>query len=491
MKKLISLFKDTSLYRRIYIVCLFLCCVLFAQIPAYVCLVFLFIWGVALSIYNLIVNRTFLKMHFGIWLVAFIFLTTITLLINITSGAIYNLVYQLNLLICFFVFYGLHTEKAFNFRKELYWVCRFIVYTTTVLGIIGLACLMAGISFEVLWFRFIIYENRFTSLYINPNNLGFISCVGLVSTHMLTKQDFIKLSEKERVSRIWIATSLFINGLSLILCDSNSSLVLMIGYCIFFIAYKMLGKERKFTVSQILIKSVTTLLVGAFIIGAMISVRYICQNGLAQVISTIDDTQITSSTSKNKNNDYSELIDSNSRITFTHENKNIDSGRFVLWEQGLEIYKDHPVFGTGKANIYLYGEEKFPPNGIKFSRGFMELMRPFEVDLHNAYLTLLVSAGALGFIVFAIFGLRFAKHITVHVLKETELTESVFPCMYAFLCAYLFYSIFEKAMMFNMSFTVMYFWLIMGYTACFLNKYEGDHKSSIYILKKRFRKSII
>lgn len=53
--------KDSSLFRKIYIADLFFCNIAFLQIPAYALLVFLFIWGVGLAVYNQRVNRTFLS----------------------------------------------------------------------------------------------------------------------------------------------------------------------------------------------------------------------------------------------------------------------------------------------------------------------------------------------------------------------------------------------------------------------------------------------
>lgn len=486
MQELLSFLKNTSMFRRVYIICLFCTLVLFVQIPAYVCFVLLFVWGLVLTIYNIIKYKTYLKMHFGLWLIVFLAFTIITMFINIKSNFWLNLVFECHIAICFFTFYGLHIEGKLNFRSELYSLCRFFVYTTTILGIIGLACLMAGISFQVGLFKFIIFDNRFTSVYSNPNHLGLVSCLGIFSTHMLTKQDFIKLSEKDRVSRIWLATSLAVNSISLILCDSNSSFVLLVGYCIFFIGYKLLGKERNFTLSQIIVKSIATLFLGVFVVVIALFVRGATQIGISNILEKADALQTTPVTQESEN----VIIDQNLRPTFTHENQNIDSGRYVLWEQGFKLFLDHPVFGIGKPNIYTYGEEKFE-NGIKFSRDFPEVLRPLSVDLHNGYLTILVCSGVLGFLAFFVFGLRFFIHITKHVLRESELSESVLPCMYSFLCAYLLYSIFEKTLIYDISLHVVYFWLILGYTACFLTKYEGDHKSSIYLFKQRFRKTIV
>ena len=39
---------------------------------------------------------------------------------------------------CFFLFYGMHTEPEFDYRIELYHIAKFIMYATTVMNIIGI-----------------------------------------------------------------------------------------------------------------------------------------------------------------------------------------------------------------------------------------------------------------------------------------------------------------------------------------------------------------
>lgn len=459
--------------------------------------------------YNERKRRVCSKTRFGLWLLAFLLFSTITAIIHIKDNFFYNAVIQLHVAICFFIFYALHTEKHLNFRRELYGVCRFIVYTTTIVGILGLACLMAGISFEVMSIKFIIYENRFTGIYSNPNTLGFVSVVALFCVHMLTKANFIEISGEERVSRIWLASSLAINAMSLFLCDSNGAIVLFVFYIIIFVLYKMFGAEHEFTKKQMVVKFISLALVGAFIVCSTFFVRYFCQAGFTQILETVDVVSQTSSGIQNatiseKDNDKDidndnaaieeldedDMFIATERITFSHLNKNLDSGRFKLWRQAASLFSDFPLFGIGKGNVYSYGESKFD-NGIYFSNIYGEALSAFATDFHNGYATILVCSGIIGFALFSIFGLRFAKHVSIHVFKDKNLKESILPCMYSFLCAYLVYSFIEKALLYDVSFTVLFFWLIMGYVSCFLCKYEPDYQDGIYLFNKKFRRKLL
>ncbi|MDO4747658.1 MAG: O-antigen ligase family protein [Eubacteriales bacterium] len=485
MEKFRDIFTDTSLFRRCYIFCSFFIHISFVQIPAYVLLVFLFLWGIFLLIYNQIKRKTISNTRFGFWLVAFLITTTITMLLHIGDNFLFNLIIQLHVSICFFILYGLHTEKHLNFRRELYTICEFVVYTTTIVGVIGLAFLMAGISFEVESIKFIIYENRFTGFYSNPNALGFICVVAMLCIHMLTKINFIDLSGKTRVSRIWLLTCLLVNGVSLFLCDSNGAIMLMVCYVIVFVLFKMFGAEHGYNKKQVMLRMGACAVAGLFIVGTFFVVRDICQTGFVEVISAVEGS---SGVTEEVDNDS--MIDSTGRVTFTHENKNIDSGRFKLWDQAVQMFCDHPVFGIGRGNIYDYGAEKFE-KGIHLSHLYGDTLAAYTTDFHNGYLTLLVCAGAVGFLIFVVFGFIFAKHITVYVFKSKNLNDSILPCLFSFLCAYLVYSFIEKTLIYDVSFRVMFFWLILGYVGCFLRMYEPDTNSTVSIFKKKIKKTFL
>lgn len=480
MTKLKKVLLNRSLFRQSYILCLFACNISYLHFAAYVVLAVLFIWGVFLTIYHTVTRQTPLKTRYGFWLIAFLLSNTVTMLIHVMDNFLLNFVFLLHIAICFFIFYSVHTEKQLNFRRELFNISRIIIYTTTVLGILGLACLILGIQFEFLSVRFIIYENRFTGLFLNPNQLGFIAISAMFCCHMMLKKDFVERSGCRRVSRIWIGSCVAVNSISLLLCDSNGALVLLVGYAFFFVVYKMFGTESSFNFKQILIRSLSSILAGAVIVSSMFLLRTVCQLGFAQLINSnvsIADVLISPGGADTQ------------AVTFEHENTNVDSGRFVLWQQGGQMFLQHPVFGIGKGNIHAYGLQQFE-GGVKFSDHYGDLA-PLLIDFHNGYLTTLVCAGAVGFILFAIFGIRFFAGTTRHVLRDERLQQSEFPCMYAFLCAYMLYSMIEVTLLFNVIFAIVFFWLILGYTSCYLTENIPDHPiEHVTICGKQFRKSI-
>ena len=479
--------KDSSLFRKLYIADLFFCNIAFLQIPAYVLLVFLFIWGVGLVIYNQRVNNTFFKLRFGLWVGAFLIFSLLSIIINFSATIIYSLIMLLHVFVCFFVFYGMHTEPDFDFRSELYSIARFIVYVTTVANIIGIICLMFGITFEWYWIKFTIYENRFTGVYVNPNLLGFVSVVSIVCCHMLYKEKLMKSVNQPRVSKIWIFTCVATNLFSLILCDSNASLVLALAYAIVYIIYIFFADKTGLSVSKIIFKIIALVVVGAFLASSALMLRTICQTGFSVVLSKTNsiisvimgDDDITSGISSTENNTTEEKKD----VTFGHENKNIDSGRFKLWKESINLFKISPIIGISNGNIVFYSEE--------YSNGVLNYSY-HKSDLHNGYLTILVSTGMIGFLLFGIFGFRFAKHSAQHLfLQKKTFRNDVYPCLFAFLFAYLIYAMFEKALLYDISFMVMWFWLMMGYMSCYIAKFEPMLETQYLFHRKRLTRTLL
>ena len=474
---------NTSLFRRCYIICLFFCNVTVLLIPSYIGLAVMFCWGTFLVIYNEVKKHTALKTRYGLWLILFLISLAFTLVFHISAELmtnVYNVMMLLHAAICFFVFYGVHTEKHLDFRREFYSVCSFIVYTTTVLAVIGLACLMAGIRVEVMHIGFIIFENRFTGMYINPNYLGYISMFAIFCCHAMMKKELFEIAGRKRVSRIWIGFCVSVNAISLLLCDSNASMVLAIGYAVVYCVYKIFSGGEKLDFGKIVKKSTASLLSGVFIVASLLFVRHVVQLGFSEIV------RVTGTVSVMEQQEPTD----EEIVTFEHQNANVDSGRITLWKQAGEMFTVSPLTGVGRANIYEIGEELFE-NGVKFSDKY-SFLAPYLTDFHNGYIMIIISAGLLGFVLFAIFAVRFFRRISRCVIGSSTLGDSILPCMYAFLCAYMVFAMVEITILFNLSFMVLSYWLIMGYSACILRELEPDHPIQTFtLLNRKFRKTLL
>ena len=252
MNRVKDILKDTSLFRKSYILTLLSCRIIFVLFPAYVLTVFMFVWGVGLVYYNQRRYNTFFKMRFGLWIGAFLAVMLVSMLICFSVTLPVSFMFFLHALICFFIFYGVHTEPTFNFMEELGFIAKAIVYIVTIGNLLGLFCLLFGIRymFDINLFGllqaelpFTVFENRFTGFFANPNQLGFLSAAALFCLHMLSKQKLRDVVGK--INNAWVVLCVISNFFAILLSDSNATFVLVLAYLIVYLAYNFFSEKKK------------------------------------------------------------------------------------------------------------------------------------------------------------------------------------------------------------------------------------------------------
>ena len=473
MNRVKDILKDTSLFFFSFILTLLSCRIIFVLFPAYVLTVFMFVWGVGLVYYNQRRYNTFFKMRFGLWIGAFLAVMLVSMLICFSVTLPVSFMFFLHALICFFIFYGVHTEPNFNFMEELGFIAKAIVYIVTIGNLLGLFCLLFGIRymFDINLFGllqaelpFTVFENRFTGFFANPNQLGFLSAAALFCLHMLSKQKLRDVVGK--INNAWVVLCVISNFFAILLSDSNATFVLVLAYLIVYLAYNFFSEKKKLTVLTTFLRAGSVIVISVVLVFSSLMFRTIFNTGFAAV--TAQTNSLVDIIFEKEN--FIEEFEDEKRsepediITFEHENKNIDSGRFKLWTEGIDIVKLAPVTGVGYGNIVYY------------SQVYLNKVYKYDLhhsDAHNGLLTILMSTGAIGLILFCIFGFRFTKHCAQHLfLKGKEYKEDLFHCMFSFLAAYLVYSFFDITLLYDVSFMVMFFWLIMGYTSTYIVQKE-------------------
>ena len=353
-KRLHNAFSDTSLFRTAFIIDLFLCSVGYINIAAEVGKIFFFVWGLSLFTNRYLADFNIKKVNYYGWLVLFILSNIITVLIRGYSDGIWESVLMiLNMPLIFFLFYGLHSEYSEEggvnrLLKELYSLCNIFMVMSLILNVVSIISLyFIGKSITYSFGYLIVYENRFTGVYFNPNLMAFSSFCSAFCCHLLLKQDFVKTAANKEIStakRTVTILSLVFNLIVILLTDSNATAIIIICYLISNTCYRFFGgKEIHF--GYIFKRTISLIIVLAILTVTVFTVRYLCQTGATQTISTTDSTT----------NTFGDSDDELNRITFEHTNKNIDSGRIKLFRQGVNVIKHHPVFGVGKGNIIYYG----------------------------------------------------------------------------------------------------------------------------------------
>ena len=464
----------------------------------------IYIWAGIVLYIKLIKEKKLRKIKHLPIITLFIASGLISVAVNFAYNIHENLFMIYYVILCFFLFYGLYAEKTHEAAKrEMTFFFKFFLSSTTILmtiSIIILLCSKKGFMFMNYYIS--IKDNRFVGIFTNANLLAFYAVIGVILCHILYLRHKAVSKFTFGVS-LYYGICLFINLVSLFLSDSNGSLVFIIIYVCFIAFYKIFRNSDTVRTFNFIFRIISLVLACVVFAFSFLTIRSFAQEGFAALLeserkfSESQNIEITSTipesenskipgskpsnseeTSKADNNKYLPSDNTNTEnifsdkkaTTFTHENKNIDSGRIPLLKQAAKLFSLYPIFGVAPRNIVLYGEKYL--GGLKYS------------DFHNGFVTILVSFGVVGFTLFIIFAVKIAKSMLVCIFKKRNKNDTereMLPCLLAFLAAYCVYSMFEVTLLLDISYRVLIFWLILGYAMSYLNHYEmSDYRGRLH-----------
>ena len=125
------------------------------------------------------------------------------------------------------------------------------------------------------------------------------------------------------------------------------------------------------------------------------------------------------------------------------------------------LFTHFPVMGIGKANVVDYGNKYM--GGLKYE------------DFHNGLITITVCYGAVGIIIFMVLAITIAKKMLKDIFRyrdENRRDGRVLMYITAFCTAYVVYSTVEVALLVDISYRVVIFWLLIGVATAYADSYE-------------------
>ena len=421
------------------------------------------LWSMYLGVYRLIIKGGIKRIRYRKIIYLFLGFAVLTVILHSERNLADNLVVVYVMAVYFFQICGLYSEKS-NVRcqREIKRILQFIVIMTSIImlvGFIGLAVFPKGLESDGIYL--ILHENRFVGILFNANVAGFYGAMAIIACHLLWR--IIRTQKKLSAKRkIFYIICIFINALALFLSDSNAALLFLVSYCsfvMFYILFRDFGKKR---MRWFILRITATVLSSVVIITSLVFFRVLAQSQVSLAI-TSGQSRTELSTGTSSKNGIVELKDDAEQREniFGHRNTNIDSGRFRVWIQAVQMFEKFPLMGIGKANIVDYGDIYI--GGLKYN------------DFHNGMITLLISYGLVGMNLFIVFALTIAKDIikTIFMYKKKCRDDGSVPVLAASFCvSYVIYSMFELALLADISYRIYIFWLIIGFALSYVRKYE-------------------
>ena len=424
------------------------------------------VWSVWLFGKKLIIQGYIQKIRYRKIMYFFLGAGLVTVLLHSEKNFLMNVYMVYWSAVCFFLFYGLHAHQSnFTTKKEMKLVLGFFSVASTIIMTAGLVLLAVFPNgFKYGGYNFCIHNNRFVGIISNANITGFYAAVAMTAFIILWKMQNAKHTLNTRKKAFYII-GFVINIVALFLSDSNAALLFFITFVCFVSFYKIFRDFKAFDFFSFLLRLIATILACVVISSLLMFLRTAVQSGTSSLLTAgQSDTKVVSNSIKTKRNPIA-IEEPEPSVTFEHENKNIDSGRFVIWKQAFQLFEKFPVMGIGQANIVDYGQEYL--GGLKYNY------------FHNGLLTILISFGIVGFNIFMVLAITVAKALFKAIFRYKDKCVAdgdILVLITAFCVAYCVYSMFEITLLLNISFKVIIFWEFIGFGLSYVFKYQKQQR---------------
>ncbi|MGG5320224.1 O-antigen ligase family protein [Enterococcus sp. DIV2381] len=331
------------------------------------------------------------KVRIEYWLVLFVMILLISALVNHSyafSENIKLIIWQCIFFFCVFEVGRKNDKRVFDAFE------RVLIFTWTILVVIGLYLFFARVNFSVpvdsLYYgmRIGFYENRLYGIFVDPNYACTVSLVCAV----------IALKNLWNTSYIWkklLFISILLLQLSYVaLSGSRSGTIQLVAatfFGLFFLCWYIQTKKNKSNFKKI----ASAILVSLFFSGIAFSSIDIIKNSYIQVANTIEVSKpklVSKFEAETSSQKVSDKPLSAKRPDVVESN-DVSNSRFDLWESAVELMRESPIFGTTPRGFVAFAKDKIPNTYIAKT----------GQTPHSAIFYLLAATGITGTIVFAVF----------------------------------------------------------------------------------------
>ncbi|MBR2489840.1 MAG: O-antigen ligase family protein [Clostridia bacterium] len=327
---------------------------------------------------------------------SFIVFGFISTLINSTSLLAFGL--QVRSIGTMYLFF--YVLRCVNFEKKHYDIiskCLMAVVTVLILFAIVEFIGDKTVLFPDDWSESIIYASNFVRTYSmmnNPNTFAFFCFTVMLFVYY-----------NNRMNQKIIHYVFYAAVILMILLSASRSTVIALGMFYIFILLKAI-REKEF---KGFVKMLSVVLASAILLICLNQIKAVVWNSNEGGMAIVDRFEEVQS---------DEIID-----------KSNTDGRLFMIKKGLQIFADHPVFGTGFGTYGSAGSRMVTP----------ELYKEYDLapNLYadNEYIKVIVETGILGVLMYAIFILSLFKSCFKDSYKMMAFIAFVFIGM--------FYNIFE------------------------------------------------
>ena len=372
-----------------------------------------FLWptiilGIIILIYRVIEYKRFYNDKKIIILIFFCLSFMISSILQRQYGMYTNIRTLGIIVLQFFILFWNDAETEIEkIEKEKLNLEKIFLLGTTILTIISFATLFMNYSkvipsdigpdivFGMTW-------GRLFGAYWDPN-IASVIC----SFSIIIALDYL-IKSKNKFKKVLYIFFIIMQMFYIAFSDSRTGLLCMLVASVVYAGISLLSRNSKIDKKIILKVSTISIFIGIVVAGSIIGTKKIYN-----LILNKHQSESYSYVENETNYEESNVIENENRKQIDRGydvKKDISNRRFDIWKSGLEIFSHNILFGVSRANIVPYAKDNLPETYI-VNNTHMEFW-----SMHNLYVDLIVSQGAIGFILF----ITFFIWIFVDILKNLK-----------------------------------------------------------------------
>ncbi len=443
---------NRMIYKMVFIILLMLNIVplLHEKVGSYVKL--MLVWGIVILVWEFIRNPSGLfKVKGMAWLLAFAVSYGITILCNREAYFSENVKALCYMILFFLLFYGINrNKKRDSVIKEIHGIGWTVILTTFVLAIICFVMFLLSIEYKYVAdgvvLRLGIHQNRLWGLY-NPNVGATLNIISMFCSIVMLLEE----TNRHKLMRMFLIINSVLQYVCLVLTASRTAIYAMyigIGMLVYFVC-GVVYKKKIWKKAIIAIASMAVMFLAVTLTNKI----------MWQLPKLFPTVEVKASS----------LFSMNRKDTDKESNGGMLNGRQYMWTAGFQQFNDAPFFGVTREQVAEKVKKKLAFEEGMNKKTVRSIKRALKNGgVHNMYLTILVSSGLVGFVLFCGFVISYFSRILWYVQRIKVLKGNEWFLGTLVLCIImLIMEMFENRILYQVNIFYALFWMLMGYAMYF------------------------
>ena len=455
---------------------------------------FTLLWSACILIKDLFTDRLFVVNRYRGILYLFLISYAITCVLNRQENFARNIVMLCYMVVNMMVLYSYDEKKApGQVKRDLLQFNHVFIIVSFVGQLVSFVTYFLNLKFSYLIgdeiYYYGVYSGRIWGFYTNPNAASFFSVLNIMLTVVCLI--ILKGNLSRRLRWFYIANA-FVEIMILFMCNSRGSVLAL---CFYLILLPVLMGIPMFKTAEDKKKLAKKIAAAAIILPLAVNGAHELAIGVLPSLviknSAISEQLVASL----PNTDVSLNDDMTGNAAADLEREDYGSkygGRYFLWQSGMHILENDPLFGIGNDNVpthaYRYAARYFTNFGDDV------YLPGVTGGLHNLFFQIAAASGLVGLGIFLIFGVMVLARVIRYMIwsyKNKNYNKLAIACI-CIIATILLRTMTDTGIIYGHYYLGVIFWMYMSVMLYFIDRElpKGPKPVMAWLHDKIFKKSV-